>query len=480
MVFLIISILIIAVAIFVYIYIKSFNKRRLAVDTISEYTFSTVSLPTLILDNSNKIILENKAAVVFFGKSVTGKDSTSILLQNSGSPDLSLFEDNFSDKIMTAVTKSGTKTCDVLLNVNRDKPDEKVRKILVIRDITDIIHKDSLLEVVNRVAGILLEPVIPNFEKNFHEAMGIMANAVDVDRVYIWKNHAIGDNLYCSQIYEWSEGAPPLQNHELTVNVSYTDNMSGLEKHLSDGNCINGIVSEMIPEHRAHLEPQGIFSILIAPVFVDNLFWGFMGFDDCRNERVFKETEETILRTVSKMFVNALLRQDMTKELEIALTDELTGVRNRRFFMEVSKAELQMCIKENLPFNLILIDVDNFKRVNDNYGHLVGDIVLKILAERMSNCLKKDTLLARYGGEEFIVMMSIVRHEIVMKTAERIRRNIEEHPFIIGEMSLNLTISLGVASLNGQSESLSGIIDSADKALYLAKQNGKNRVETIK
>jgi len=147
--------------------------------------------------------------------------------------------------------------------------------------------------------------------------------------------------------------------------------------------------------------------------------------------------------------------------------------------MEIGKKEMQLCIQEDLPFSIIMIDVDHFKKINDSYGHLVGDIVLKIIVDRMHNCLKKDTLTARYGGEEFVVMMSLVNHDRVLNTAERIRRSIEGNPFLIGELSLNITISLGVATLAKPSETFLDVINKADRALYRAKQSGRNRVETL-
>ena len=458
-----------------YVRMSAYKKFNITVDNVSGFTFSTLTLPIVILNNTNQIVIENKAAVDLFGETVIGKGISS-LIQFNEPEEQTLFESSFSTKTVTAETATGNRICEMLLTVERDKHGDAIWKIVVIRDMTDIIYKDSLLEVLNRVSGILLEPAKYSFEHNFNKAMGMLANAVDVDRVYIWKNHTIYDKLYCSQIYEWSEGAEPVQDSVLAMDVSYEDIMVGLEEHLSNGNSINSIVSEMIPEHKAHLEPQGIISILIVPVFIDDQFWGFVGFDDCRNERIFNENEESILRAASRMIAYSVIRQDMTRKLEVALTDELTGARNRRYFMEIADIELQKSVLENQPFSILMIDVDHFKNVNDTYGHLVGDIVLKFIVERMRHCLKKDTLIARYGGEEFVVMISSATRESVIVTAERVRNNMEENPFRIGNLSLDVTISIGVASLADQSDTLMSIINNADKALYQAKESGRNKV----
>jgi diguanylate cyclase (GGDEF)-like protein len=256
----------------------------------------------------------------------------------------------------------------------------------------------------------------------------------------------IGDELHCSQVYEWSGGAEPQQNNEHTVNVSYKNMMVGLEECLSSGRCVNGMVSEMSPERQTFLAGQGVLSILVVPVFANDLFWGFVGFDDCRKERIFTDNEEAILRSASRMIANFIIRNDMTKELDTALTDELTGARNRRYFMEAAKQELQRCIQDNLPYSLIMIDADYFKRVNDTYGHPVGDKVLKILVARIRNNLKQDTLVARYGGEEFIVSLPEISQEDVLSAAERIRSNIPNDSLNIDIDDLQLNVTQGALS----------------------------------
>jgi len=167
----------------------------------------------------------------------------------------------------------------------------------------------------------------------------------------------------------------------------------------------------------------------------------------------------------------------MVEQLEkAAFTDVLTGARNRRYLMETAEQEIRECAEGGQPYSVIIMDVDHFKQVNDTYGHLVGDEVLKILVARIINSIKKETLVARYGGEEFIITLPNVNFDDVDKTAERIRRNIEASAFHIDNLQLNITISTGVASLNERTSSLSDIIGNADKALYRAKETGRNRV----
>ncbi|MCL1812298.1 MAG: ATP-binding protein [Treponema sp.] len=175
--------------------------------------------------------------------------------------------------------------------------------------------KTKLLYALNSISAIMLKSDSSSFEKDLLHSMGIMAGTAGADRVYIWKNYTKEEKLYCSQIYEWSEGAESQQNYELAIETSYSDIVPGWEDLLSQGKCINGIVREMSENEKAALVPQGIVSILAVPVLLQNRFWGFVGFDDCHNERVFSENEEMILRSASQLFVNALIRTEMEGEI---------------------------------------------------------------------------------------------------------------------------------------------------------------------
>jgi len=166
----------------------------------------------------------------------------------------------------------------------------------------------------------------------------------------------------------------------------------------------------------------------------------------------------------------------MVKQLEkLAFTDTLTGARNRRYFMETAERELHSCIDAGQDFAIILFDIDHFKRVNDTHGHDIGDEVLKIVVARTRHTLKQDTLVARYGGEEFVVMLQGVNHENAMKAATQILEKIEATPFLTEGLEIRVTVSLGVASKTVECTMLPDIIKNADKALYYAKETGRNR-----
>ena len=174
---------------------------------------------------------------------------------------------------------------------------------------------DSLMKAMNQAAFFLLDSNIDTFEENLFKAMGVMAEAVDVDRVYIWKNHVIDDILHCTQVYEWSEQVLPQQDNEFTVDIPYGDVAPDWEEILSQGKSINNLVREMAAETREHLTSQGIMSILVVPVFLQDSFWGFVGFDDCHKERLFTEDEETALRSSGLLFAHAYRKNRISREM---------------------------------------------------------------------------------------------------------------------------------------------------------------------
>jgi len=183
------------------------------------------------------------------------------------------------------------------------------------RTMAEIEKRDKLMFSVNQAATILLSSQHDKFTHDLHYSLGLIAESADVSRVRIWENHIIDNRLYCTQLYEWSEDAEPQQGNKYTMNISYDDNISGWEDILSRGDCINSIVREMSPAEQAQLSPQGILSLLVVPVFLDDRFWGFLGFDSCRQERIFLDSEQTILRSGSLIIANALVRHDMNENL---------------------------------------------------------------------------------------------------------------------------------------------------------------------
>jgi len=163
---------------------------------------------------------------------------------------------------------------------------------------------------------------------------------------------------------------------------------------------------------------------------------------------------------------------------EQAVTDELTGLANTRAFLDVAHKEAARAERFQHPLSLVMLDIDNFKRVNDTYGHLQGNEVLKRIGRILRAESRGIDEPARYGGEEFVVALPETDPQGALELAERIRVGIEsaEIPFVERDGVLRITASLGVASLPESAGDVDGLVGAADAALYAAKRAGKNRV----
>ena len=172
------------------------------------------------------------------------------------------------------------------------------------------------------------------------------------------------------------------------------------------------------------------------------------------------------------------LRDNVQKSAEMAITDGLTGLFNRRY-MEMHLATLvEQAASRGKPIAVLIVDVDHFKAVNDGYGHDAGDEVLREFALRIRKAIRNIDLACRYGGEEFVIVMPETDVAVATMVAERLRRRIATEPFTIeqGARQLTVTISIGLAALADANDNSAAILKRADTALYRAKNEGRNRV----
>jgi len=161
----------------------------------------------------------------------------------------------------------------------------------------------------------------------------------------------------------------------------------------------------------------------------------------------------------------------------LTIIDALTETHNKRYFLEFLDRELARSARYGRPLALVMFDIDRFRSINEELGHLGGDCTLRELAARLKVNIRKEELFARYGGEEFAIVLPETEREGAIQLSERLRRTVEAQPFQYEEKSFQVTISLGVATTTGhEAPSPSELIRLADEKLYQAKHQGRNRV----
>ncbi|MDD2852132.1 MAG: diguanylate cyclase [Desulfuromonadaceae bacterium] len=191
--------------------------------------------------------------------------------------------------------------------------------------------------------------------------------------------------------------------------------------------------------------------------------------------------EELIARV--KVHLKLKILQDELKRsndllIKISNTDHLTGLFNRRYMMDILDKEVQRSVRKGGSLSLLMLDIDHFKRVNDGFGHLQGDVVLQKIALQLLKELRSYDYSARYGGEEFVAILPDSSLQEAILAADRIRLAVQNITFSSPLADLHLSVSIGVANFPWEKNlSIDAFIKMADDALYRAKANGRNRVE---
>ncbi len=191
------------------------------------------------------------------------------------------------------------------------------------------------------------------------------------------------------------------------------------------------------------------------------------------NARIYASLRTKALQDELKM-KNRQLEDLLDKVNYMAITDALTGIYNRRRFLDVLSSEYERAKRYATPFSLIMLDIDYFKKINDTFGHAAGDAVLKEVSDMILKSIREIDTAARYGGEEFVIVLPNTAREHARVVAERIRLAIEKHDF--GGLDRRISVSIGISGMpDAKVDSEDRLIRCADFALYRAKQLGRNR-----
>lgn len=206
-----------------------------------------------------------------------------------------------------------------------------------------------------------------------------------------------------------------------------------------------------------------------------------------KEKRLVDGDQIKIGRTIFKFLSGSNVEAQYHDEIyKLTTTDGLTQVYNKRFLLKEMEREMSRSLRYNRELSLVMCDVDHFKPINDTYGHLAGDHILRQLAKRIREHVRRDDIVARYGGEEFALVLPEVNKHKAAQMAEKLRKIIAEEPFIFDNISIPITLSMGIADLEEYKRVVASVAESdvnpfafikiADDRLYVAKQTGRNKI----
>jgi diguanylate cyclase (GGDEF)-like protein len=188
-----------------------------------------------------------------------------------------------------------------------------------------------------------------------------------------------------------------------------------------------------------------------------------------------------ILSIFAKQISTSLERARLFQEVQnLAITDPLTGLLNRRSLFELGRIEFARSERLHRPFSCLMLDLDDFKKINDQHGHQTGDVVLQEFARLCRESVREIDLVGRYGGEELIILMPETRLDSARTVADRLCVNLAESVIPVAEAEIRITASIGVAAMDENTTELDTLVARADQAMYIAKHKGRNRVALSK
>lgn len=185
-----------------------------------------------------------------------------------------------------------------------------------------------------------------------------------------------------------------------------------------------------------------------------------------------------IVPLFSYLSLSLLFQLDLAEEKlhRLSLEDDLTGASNRRHFINMAEIELRRYRRYRTPFSIAFLDIDDFKQINDRYGHLAGDLVLCEMTKVCLQNIRESDTFARYAGDEFVILMPNTTRQQAVECLERIRSCLLDKTVLYNLQPIHFTLSMGVISTNGKDTSLESLLNLVDSALYSAKKKGKNRL----
>jgi diguanylate cyclase (GGDEF)-like protein/PAS domain S-box-containing protein len=403
----------------------------------------------IALDLKNRIIDINRSAANILGKgedALLGKALEDVFPRFSSelseSPEKEVkFELNISDQ----------RFYDTLISPLRDEwPKGLIGRLIILRDITDLKQKElRLLQLHKAVEQSPVSVVLTDIHGN-------------IEYVNPYFSQLTGYNLH-----EVIGKNPRMIQSGNTSPETYAE----MWETIQSGKVWRGELLNKKKDGEQYWEVE-----IIAPV--TNADGAIVNYIAIKEDVTAKKESDTKLRDAYAMLEEQMKEiQGLQDELrEQAIRDPLTKLHNRHYLKETLSRELSRAVRERYPISFLLLDIDHFKQVNDTYGHAAGDFVLRELADHLAEFTRTGDIVCRYGGEEFLVVFPNTKEQDAFFIADRLRESIQESKIYADRHMISITISAGISEFptHGQYEAL--VLETADRALYHAKLNGRNQV----
>ncbi len=364
-------------------------------------------------------------------------------------------------------------------------PESDLIRTFIIREITEqkqaeaeVRQRDRLLKAVAEAANYLLAEI--NYDKAVDKALAVLGEAAQVDRAYLFEKHsdALTGEIAMSLQFEWTSTGVG-SSHHCWQNQPYEHSqVSRWYEILTTGNCINGTIEEFPSNEQEILRQNGIKSLLLVPLRLEDELWGYLGLVDCCQKRLWSRHEESTLLTMAASISGVRQRRIVEEKIRYqALHDLLTGLPNRLLFNEQLSRAMPNANRSQESVAVMFLDLDRFKTINDTLGHTLGDKLLQDVAQRLNYSLRAGDIVARWGGDEFTILLPRVTYlDEVAQVARRILEAFES-AFQIDGHELFVSASIGIALLDEYSPDAETLIQHADAALYFAKEQGRNNYQ---
>ena len=343
------------------------------------------------------------------------------------------------------------------------------------------VSEAELLIAVSRAARSLTQ--YTDWRQGMPEFLGELGSHTGANRVWLFRVVRQESDYYIHEfIHEWASEArwsnisdSRLQHQRVDVNA---DDIRALYAARQRGELLQHHRETVTGHMKREFELQGIQSMLTIPVMVDGQWWGTLGFDDCEGPKVYPPAYLAALETGAVLLTNMILRERLHWE---ATHDHLTRLLNRRAFVSA----MERADEQHVPGCFLMLDVDWFKTINDQYGHQAGDHALAWMAEKMRRFFPASALCARMGGEEFAVWLPLPQAGLSTSGAALVRQgrdlaeafgaHLERCYCLWQGHRIGMTVSMGLtATVSG--DSYERLFTRADQALYSAKRHGRNQV----